>query len=244
MPTATPFTALGRGNGFPFCPQKVNVTDYEIWTTFSGVTGLTATDAEIAESLRLAMLFYWNSYKLNILASFDDGQGNTALVESFNSVDDAKEDSTFPPVAVSELSPSSRVCRYDFFGKFEDAGGVFNTSVGGSCYPDGIVAMYAGDVGDYDKFIGYGLGGGIQIIESNVFVVLSISGYDDAAFFYNDGPDYCSIPIVGTNDSLNAVCGVFGTGIETSASNMIATGNPFGAEITLQMKTIELYTYP
>jgi len=47
MPTATPFTALGRGNGFPFCPTKVDVS------TFDNVRELTLAEA---------MKIFWNLY--------------------------------------------------------------------------------------------------------------------------------------------------------------------------------------
>jgi len=247
MPTATKFEAEGVDNGFMSCISKVNATDYDYWSTFSGVTGLTATDEEIAESRRLAMLFYWNSYKLNILASFDDGGGNTALVESFNSVDDAKDASSFPPIDADELSPKSRVCRRGsdgVFQKFVDAGDLFNTEVGGSAVPSNIVALYAGSIDDYDNFIGYGLGQGIGLSESNAFVILDIIGYVDDLSGIGYDVDYCSIPIAGTTDSLSAVCSAYGTGAATSAANMTATQDSPDDEITLQMKTIENYTYP
>ena len=247
MPVATSFNALGVGNGFPFCPTKVNVTGIDYWSTFSGVTGLTATDAEISESLRLAMLFYWNSYKLNVLASFDDGSGDAALVESFDSVDDAKDASSFPVVDADELSPKSRVCRSgygDIFRKFETSSGLSNTTVGGSCRPSGIVALYAGDTGNYDNFIGYGFDTGISITESNGFTLLYIDGYTIDRSDMGFDVDYCSIPIVGAN-SLSAVCSAFGNGAATSAKKMTAAGGALGSQTTtLQMKTIDCYTYP
>jgi hypothetical protein len=67
---AEPFTALGVGNGFPFCVQKVNVSlsSVEDWITFSGVskTSPTTTPALIAESLKLAMQWFWNAYSINV----------------------------------------------------------------------------------------------------------------------------------------------------------------------------------
>ena len=66
MPIATPFTALGRGNGFPFCVSRVNVDDYDYWTTLSGFkktnTG-NPTQAKINESLQIASRLWWNSYQ-------------------------------------------------------------------------------------------------------------------------------------------------------------------------------------
>ena len=62
MPTATEFTALGAGNGFPSCRTKVDVDDYDYWTTLSGVNkdSPATSDALILESLELAMMIYWN----------------------------------------------------------------------------------------------------------------------------------------------------------------------------------------
>ena len=83
MPTATPFTALGRGNGFPFCVGKIEISDLPdgtMWTTLSGVNADNYTDLEEAalagkvnESLDLAMKLYWNKFKLNSLSASSSG---------------------------------------------------------------------------------------------------------------------------------------------------------------------------
>ena len=64
MPTATPFNALGAGNGFRYCPSKVDVSVYDHWTTLSGVNKNSpgASDSLIAESLELGMKIYWNLF--------------------------------------------------------------------------------------------------------------------------------------------------------------------------------------
>ena len=38
MPKADTFTALGRGNGFGFCPKKVDVSEFDNWITLGGVS--------------------------------------------------------------------------------------------------------------------------------------------------------------------------------------------------------------
>lgn len=73
MPTADSFTALGRGNGFPFCLTKRDVTalnDQWHWTTLSGVNADNYTSfsgeslqAKIDQSLAHAMKLYWTRYK-------------------------------------------------------------------------------------------------------------------------------------------------------------------------------------
>jgi len=62
MPTATSFTARGRGNGFSFCPAKVDVSGYDNWVTLGGVSSGSATQAQINTSLVNAMKLYWNLY--------------------------------------------------------------------------------------------------------------------------------------------------------------------------------------
>jgi len=110
MPTATEFTALGAGNGFPSCLQRIDVDNFNYWTTLSGVNkdAPTVTDALIEESLVLAMELYWNTHKLigevsaNRTVSGATGYPKTvtnAVVSKRNSDDDS-----------FELQPNDRVC--------------------------------------------------------------------------------------------------------------------------------------
>lgn len=71
MPTATPFTALGRGNGFNKCFGSLSVDNFDYWTTFSGVNknSPNATEAEINESLAIATQIHWNLYYYGFSAS-------------------------------------------------------------------------------------------------------------------------------------------------------------------------------
>jgi hypothetical protein len=72
MPTATSFTALGRGNGFSFCPVSVDVSSKDFWITMSGrkkTDAGTPTDAEINESRQKAMKVWWNAYQVNAQTS-------------------------------------------------------------------------------------------------------------------------------------------------------------------------------
>jgi hypothetical protein len=71
MPTATPFTALGAGNGFNKCFGSISVDDFDYWTTFSGVNknSPNATEAKISESLAIATQIHWNLYYYGFSAS-------------------------------------------------------------------------------------------------------------------------------------------------------------------------------
>lgn len=73
MPTATPFTALGRGNGFPSCLAKVDVTSINSidgeegsidWMTLGGVSSGSASQSQINLSLRNAMKLFYNLYSV------------------------------------------------------------------------------------------------------------------------------------------------------------------------------------
>ena len=62
MPTATSFTALGRGNGFPFCLDfQALINAYgDIWDRTQSI------------SLNSLMFLFWNLYEFNSLSfTFD-----------------------------------------------------------------------------------------------------------------------------------------------------------------------------
>jgi hypothetical protein len=153
MPTADSFTALGMGNGFPFCPPKVDVSSNDLWSTIDGYnkssTG-TRTAAGIAESKRLAMLYVWNTYQLTGSAS-----AGIYSVSDINSEDNADT------ITGDPLTPKSRFC-LDGFGGFGDY-----TDIEGSPYRKGyidlyvslsVTAMYDGSTSDENNFVGYGIG--------------------------------------------------------------------------------------
>tara|TARA_R110002153_G_scaffold254050_1_gene412362 strand:+ start:616 stop:1620 length:1005 start_codon:yes stop_codon:yes gene_type:complete len=81
MPTATPFKALGAGNGFGKCLSRVDVssdlsyTEYynnhgaelggtKYWVTLGGVSSGSASQAQINLSFANAMKLYWNMYSV------------------------------------------------------------------------------------------------------------------------------------------------------------------------------------
>jgi len=96
MPTATSFTALGRGNGFPFCAPKVDLTSgitsstdgsvgpADFWVTLGGVSSGTASQAQIDLSLNNAMKLYWNQYSITAgnLSASSSGESSFALSRS------------------------------------------------------------------------------------------------------------------------------------------------------------------
>ena len=76
MPTATSFIALGRGNGFPFCVTKKDVSGFTNWITLGGVSSGSASESQVNKSFENAMKLWWN---LNsITASFSVSSTNSA----------------------------------------------------------------------------------------------------------------------------------------------------------------------
>ena len=77
MPTAIPFTALGRGNGFPFCLDFQELIDLngDIWDRTQPI------------SLNSLMSIFWNLYEINSLSftfSFTTSLGGTGTGEYTN----------------------------------------------------------------------------------------------------------------------------------------------------------------
>lgn len=84
MPTADKFEALGMGNGFPFCPQRLDVENWEHWTTLGGtnknnISSLSENQKKlnITESLKKAMELFWLSYNLEV--TFNNGDVTVRL---------------------------------------------------------------------------------------------------------------------------------------------------------------------
>jgi len=83
MPTATKFMALGRGNGFATCDYVAQISNYDIFTTLSGVNNInynSFSDSQMEEkalqSLALAMKLYWNKYKSGSMSCSFSGTDN------------------------------------------------------------------------------------------------------------------------------------------------------------------------
>ncbi|MGB0356025.1 MAG: hypothetical protein ACPGII_08185 [Opitutales bacterium] len=108
MPTADSFTALGNGNGFPFCLETVDVLDrgdgneYDHWVTLGGFkktdTG-SPTQSQINTSLKNAMKLFWNAYQIT---------GTVNLPSDYNV--DSVTNSRNPDPDADQLQPLQRVC--------------------------------------------------------------------------------------------------------------------------------------
>ena len=164
MPTATSFTALGAGNGFPFCPSKVNVADrgdgspYEYWTTLSGWSKVStpANDAakatSIDESLTLAMKIFWNYNGLSALDEYTVEGGSSSSYTSTIDMDGGEYGTvSFRGNGFSSSenkAPNERVCYNSF--RAEDVDEVLFFDIK-------IIRMYDGITTDESNFVGYGI---------------------------------------------------------------------------------------
>jgi len=161
MPTADSFTALGRGNGFPFCvTTKIDVSAKHKWTTLGGTQkGSVPTDAEIQLSFVNAVKIFWNFNEL--LSSVASSKTSTALP----SIIYRKEGSSFINPTTDPEEPKDRVCERDNYMNLYTVGANNGTKSG---FIDlSIMRMYDGDNNDEDNFVGYGL--------ENGFVVASLA---------------------------------------------------------------------
>ena len=156
MPTATPFTALGKGNGFRDCPtgydflgdfvypSRVNVNDYNVWTTLGGYnsnSGGAVTEAQISLSRSRAMQLYWNLHQVNCsLSAVNEGGTNQPYSESITNVSTTDE-------------PSERVC--GFTGMFELSESLGRCFLRATPFP---LWLFKGDVENWDNFIGFSVG--------------------------------------------------------------------------------------
>ena len=233
MPTATEFTALGAGNGFPSCQTKQRVDGFDYWTTLSGWSKINepASEADkqqsIAESLRLAMQWYWNIYKMNLTASIPDGSGAISMDE-INSEDDGKD--------AAILTPVSRVCSIGPNMSKESA----TSGTGNYIYAvlgfSKILRLYEGPDGDEDNFVGYGLSfDAIYVADSFSLANVFIDGFRDNDGFSDTYTDYCTVPITNSTDEFHAVC------YAPNGDPANRHSSYFGSSITVD--SLELYTY-
>jgi len=171
MPTSTSFTALG---GFPFCPTKVDVSDFDKWTTLGGNKkggSVTETGKGLAEAMKL----FWNlngvsgsiyddSFTIDLDAGDYDASSWVKIVD--------------PPETESDVNkePNERVC-YSLWGATngEDPDDFESPYVG---MRGNIIGMYDGDTDDEDNFVGFG-SSAFSAVYEGLFSALVLRAYFD-----------------------------------------------------------------
>jgi len=238
MPDAQPFTFIGSITknaqdevtggvlleGFPFCPGRVDVDDYDYWTTLSGfkkTDGGTPTQAQIDLSLANAMQLYWNLFSFNGLAenSFD----SLTYVEVGQS-----------PQGTGEIVPDRRVCNTSIAGK--------NSSGGLDITIPGVAIQRLFNSGD---FIGYGVNGIlVRASASGSSLVFLYSYLGSAAIGPNlADTDYATLDSTDGSFTFHFVGVALGV-TTVDASNLVATTSVNSLSTSSRFDSIELYTYP
>jgi hypothetical protein len=168
MPTADSFTALGRGNGFPFCHTNIHQIDISSsyysnskWTTLSGVNSDNynsfdgATLSQKVDSSRdMAMHIYWNKIMSNGLSA--SSSGSYSYFSSTKDIDLNWNDSvTLSSGDDSVPEPINRICP----ASYSNINRYYGTETIQPhrffyYFSDFISRLYA--FYDSDKFLGYG----------------------------------------------------------------------------------------
>ena len=259
MPTATPFTALGRGNGFSFCPNKVDVSGYDYWVTLGGYkktdTG-DPTQAQVNLSLKNAMQLFWNLDGWTGLLSFAGASDPYREITSLSMKNGdyytyyANElDGT--QVNEPDFDPKDRVCYKSF-----EVEKMVEDPISGIFLGGAPVRMYNGDTSDEDNFVGYGFDQIISASLSYQYYFLYFSSYQDGtpASSTNDWEDisYVEIPTNIEGITIPAVGHIesyyFGAGgipddfdIYSWGSLQFEQSNP--NECAFKIDSLDFYTY-
>lgn len=166
MPTATKFMADGVGNGFPFCPPKVDVSGFGKWTNLGGYNKDDAdsrdpTAEEISLSRKNAMNLFWgaNGFSGSYTGDYDETVIAEPTLDLFTGDYDYSEWIIFGNPTDDDVNrePMERVC-YLFFlaGKWHDGFPGSNEDSNEIRMKVEIYRMYDGVTTNEDNFVGYG----------------------------------------------------------------------------------------
>lgn len=257
MPEATPFNFAGNpsggfGSGFPYCPDKVDVSDfgfgqpYDYWTTLSGVNkdSPTTSEALIEESREHAMALLWNidgytGDDSECTSTFDFGGGENTAEVSFpvGSADATSGSLDEPKDRVCIVEPASE--KYQVLDESTDD--VIAKVV---CGAPEIVRMYNGDETDEDNFVGYGVKP-----DETLFMQAGELGdwsVEIRSYIQADDPSTEDIAYTEIND-MHFVClvlGYTGTGIVMDAANRSVYADEGNIITSIKIDELDFYTYP
>ena len=168
MPTATPFKALGKGNGFPTCLNKVNVSSY---------------DNVQAMTLQEAMKIYWNLASITYFASSSGSvlsvniSGTSTATKS--PIERVCNTVSFPSDSDSDSSEGDS----GFDAIHADV--IFNADV------TGVRRLYNGSVTNEGNFIGYGINSLCTIFADYIDLLNSTQDTEEVSIhsYVNDSPE-------------------------------------------------------
>ena len=188
MPTATPFTALGRGNGFPLCLDFQELIDLngDIWDRTQPI------------SLNSLMSLFWNLYEINSLSftfSFTTSRGGSGVAEYTN-----KGSVSYAETALNGLSgePYKRVCFTSLLHQYNQ---ILESSVTSEPVEDGSFSFIP-TLDDNDNYcLAYSINAG-EIMSPRLAAAQSVStfgGVVDIQLPLDDEGNTTVIKIVGFN---------------------------------------------
>lgn len=229
MPVATSFTALGRGNGFPFCVDKVDVSGFNYWMTLGGfkkTDGGSPTKKQIELSLFNACRLYWTTYKVNGTVTYNE-PNDSESIDVENDLDEGQEtpfDRLKPDArrgfGVRMSSSPSPNFTYFYFRMY---GPDLHNPDADLPLPDGdanggVVRMYNGDITNEDNFVGYGMesapelflytakGIHYMIVDgSSIDIHVYIGSYHGGNGYDQPDEAYTSLPVVGETEGIPVV---------------------------------------
>lgn len=163
-PTFIPFYSGTRENGMTECVTsdflRLNVNDYDYWTTLSGVNknNYTSPDAgDISASLRKCQELFWYFYAVQTTATAQRSDVDSGGEASMSEI----------PVEGDYAQPRDRVCETSLVNLVR----TYPTETPSIISCRGVIGfrlfeLYNGDISDYSNLIGYSLGNlGTSIFE-------------------------------------------------------------------------------
>jgi hypothetical protein len=155
MPTAIPFTALGRGNGFSSCPTSVDVSGFDHWVTLGGYAKTSSDDVtteQINDSRINAMELFWNTELVKTSVSAEaSNPSSSATINTQNF-----EHKIMKTASVA-LEPRERVCYDNLTGlSINEDVGTFPGCQAIIHFKLELVRMYNGAITDINNFVGFG----------------------------------------------------------------------------------------
>ena len=233
MPEVAPFTFEGLYDGFPvvFLPthqarnkmypftDDTDVSDYDYWTTFSGVNkenvGSLSPEqlqAKIAESHELACAWFWNLYKVNV----DVYMGPNGVMSEVNTREHVY-DQEYNVIPYDPLDRRIAIMdEEDYPGTVYIMENIVNDPLGTDTafvevlagpnfYTNSPVERYYND----GVFVGYGFPswGGIEGRTADAYMNVLVRGYSYELDDYYNETAYCEIPITNSEiGPIHAVC--------------------------------------
>lgn len=225
MPTTQEFYASGRGNGFPFCITKVDMTQPTSSPTW-------AAPVINPMTLSQAMSLYWNLYGM-IGTATATGTSGTSTQSDLNIPDTD--------------TPISRVCGDTYSDYREETTGApdYPTTIQSVGVHPEVIAMYDGVTTDEGNLLGYAMGDS-ELPRIVAWCQASVSSVAEVNLFAG------YVPAISDSDAWTHLSSIYVPGFsEPTLTNVTFQGIPFitadlnigTTGVSATITDVELYTY-